>query len=134
MVSVILLERNAPCRVFTQAINGRVTFNEKMYQAARNRNSIGLAPTGQGPQDLVWAELKAADASNHVMAARTGKDCFHYVVSDLSYCFCFACCSCVLQDAAASAGRGASGEGIAADAIVKCHAYSLITADGRVWR
>ena len=23
------------------------------------------------------AELKAADASNHVMAAWTGKDCFH---------------------------------------------------------
>jgi len=45
----------------------------------------------------------------------------------------------VLQDVAASAGRGASGEEIAADAIVKGHAYSLIsakdvTADGRVWR
>ena len=45
----------------------------------------------------------------------------------------------MLQDGAASAGRGSSGEEIAADVIVKGHAYSLIsakdvTADGRVWR
>lgn len=119
---MMLVECNAPCRVFTQAMNGRAPFNEHMYQGVncvlndpRNRNSIGLAPTAQIPKDQVWAELKAADASNHVMAAWTGKD------------------------AAATAGRGASGEEIAADGIVKGHAYSLIsakevTADGRVWR
>ena len=78
MVSVMLLvECNAPCRVFTQAMNGRVPFNDHMYQGARNRNSIGLAPTVQISTDQVRAELKAADASNHVMAAWTGKDCFH---------------------------------------------------------
>ena len=63
--------------MFTQAMNGRVPFNEQMYQGARNRNSIGFAPTVQVSKDQVWAELKAADASNHVMAAWTGKDCFH---------------------------------------------------------
>jgi len=53
---------------------------------------------------------------------------------------CSACCLtlCVLQDAAVSAGRGASGEEIEADGIVKGHACSLIsakdvTADGYVW-
>jgi len=98
------------------------TIHEAVYQSVncllndpKNRNSIGLAPTVQLPKDSVWAELKAADASNHVMAAWTGKD------------------------AAATAGKGASGEEIAADGIVKGHAYSLIsakevTADGRVWR
>ena len=78
MASVMLLvECNAPCRVFTQAMNGRVPFNEQMYQGARNRNSIGLAPIVQVSKDQVWAKLKAADASNHVMAAWTGKDSFH---------------------------------------------------------
>lgn len=119
---MMLVDCGAPCKVFTQAMNGRAPFNEAVYQGvncvlndAKNRNSIGLAPTASLPKDHVWAELKAADASNHVMAAWTGKD------------------------AAATAGKGASGEEIAADGIVKGHAYSLIsakevTADGRVWR
>lgn len=119
---MMLVDCGAPCKVFTQSMGGRAPFNEQVYQAvncvlndAKNRNSIGLAPTAQIPKDQVWQELKTADASNHVMAAWTGKD------------------------AAASAGRGASGEEIAADGIVKGHAYSLISAkeivaDGRAWR
>jgi calpain-15 len=119
---MMLLDCHNPCKVFTQAMNGRAPFNDQVYTAVNcllndphNRNSIGLAPVGPTPKEQVWQELKAADASNHVMAAWTGKD------------------------AAATAGKGASGEEIAADGIVKGHAYSLIsakevTADGRVWR
>jgi len=120
---MMLVDCGAPCKVFTQAMNGRAPFNDQSYHSvncvlndAKNRNSIGLAPTGQVPKEQVWAELKQADASNHVMAAWTGKD-----------------------PAGPAAGKGASGEEIAADGIVKGHAYSLIsakevTADGRVWR
>jgi calpain-15 len=123
MVAYLLLVNcGAPCKVFTQSMSGRAPFNEQVYDSVncvlndpKNRNSVGLARAGQVPVDQVWNELVAADASNHVMAAWTGKD------------------------AAQSAGRGASGEEIASDGIVKGHAYSLIsakqvTADGKVFR
>jgi len=108
---MLLLDCKAPCTVFTQSMSGQPPFNENLYHEvdaklkdAKNRNSVGLAPRGQLSSAQVWERLKIADASNHVMAAWTSKD----------------------PDVAT--GRGASGEIIASDGIVKGHAYSLISA------
>lgn len=120
---MLLIDCGGPCKVFTQAMNGRAPFNEDSYHVvdaslkdAKNRNSVGLSPKGLMSKDQVWQELKAADASNHIMAAWTGKD------------------------PEVATGRGASGEVIASDGIVKGHAYSLISAkevtrdDGQIVR
>lgn len=108
---MLLLDCKSPCTVFTQSMNGQPPFNEAMYHEvdaklrdAKNRNSVGLAPKGQLSSADVWARLQHADASNHVMAAWTSKD------------------------PEVATGRGASGEVIASDGIVKGHAYSLISA------
>lgn len=108
---MLLLDCRSPCTVFTQSMNGQPPFNENVYHEvdaklrdAKNRNSVGLAPKGQLSSAQVWERLKMADASNHVMAAWTSKD------------------------PAVATGRGASGEVIASDGIVKGHAYSLISA------
>lgn len=108
---MLLLDCKSPCTVFTQSMNGQPPFNEAVYHEvdarlrdAKNRNSVGLAPKGQLSSTDVWARLKQADASNHVMAAWTSKD------------------------PEVATGRGASGEVIASDGIVKGHAYSLISA------
>merc|ERR1712110_1047607 len=108
---MLLVECTAPCKVFTQSVNGQPPFNEQMYtqvdavlRDAKNRNSVGLAPKGQLMQQQVWEELKNADASNHLMACWTSKD------------------------PKTSVGVGASGEAIGASGIVKGHAYSMISA------
>lgn len=120
---MLLIDCGAPCKVFTQSVNGQPPFNEQTYSQvdavlrdAKNRNSVGLAPKGQLPVHQVWEELKRADASNHLMAAWTSKD------------------------PKVAAGVGASGEAIGASGIVKGHAYSVISAkevtrdDGQVAR
>jgi len=108
---MLLVDCGGPCKVFTQAMNGRAPFNSQQYTVvdaslkdAKNRQSVGLAPRGVLDADSVWQELKSADASNHIMAAWTGKD------------------------PETQTGVGASGEVIASDGIVKGHAYSLISA------
>merc|ERR1711976_1151470 len=108
---MLLLDCKSPCTVFTQSMSGQPPFNENLYHEvdaklkdAKNRNSVGLAPRGQLSSAQVWERLKIADASNHVMAAWTSKD------------------------PEVATGRGASGEIIASDGIVKDHAYSLISA------
>lgn len=108
---MLLVECGGPCTVFTQSMKGMAPFNEESYHVvdaslkdAKNRNSVGLAPKGTMSKDIVWEELKKADASNHVMAAWTCKD------------------------PEQATGKGASGEIIASDGIVKGHAYSLISA------
>jgi len=108
---MLLLDCRSPCTVFTQSMNGQPPFNDNVYhevdaklRKAKDRNSVGLAPRGQLSSAQVWERLKTADASNHVMAAWTSKD------------------------PEVATGRGASGEVIASDGIVKGHAYSLISA------
>jgi calpain-15 len=122
---LMLVDCGAPCTVFTQNPSGQPPFNENsltqmncVLNDAHNRNSVGLAPTGiKVSKDQLWQALRQADEQNHVMAAWTCKD-----------------------PVGGAAGRGASGEVIAADGIVKGHAYSLISArevksaDGRPWR
>jgi len=70
---------------------------------------------GQIDEETAWTELVKHDSANHVMCCWTSKD------------------------PAVAAGRGASGEVIAGDGIVKGHAYSLISAreiqaDGQIFR
>jgi hypothetical protein len=108
---MFLVDCGGPCKVFTQNPRGtppfdknRYTIQEATIQDAKNRNSVGLKPAGAMTGDQVWEELKRADDSNHVMAAWTSKD------------------------PAKATGKGASGEIIAEDGIVKGHAYSLISA------
>jgi len=67
------------------------------------------------PAEQLWLEMQNADDQNFIMACWTTKD------------------------PAQAAGRGASGEVIASDGIVKGHAYSLIAVDeyncdGQIWR
>lgn len=111
------------CKCFSQNPQGREPFNTEVMHVvnasigdAHNRNSVQLKPLGQMAQDTVWSELVKHDAANHVMCAWTSKD-----------------------PPGGGAGRGASGELIANDGVVKGHAYSLIScreveADGTVWR
>merc|ERR1712232_794030 len=108
---MLLIDCGGPCTVFTQSMAGRAPFDENNYHVVdaslkdpKNRNSVGLQPKGMMAKDQVWQELKKADASNHIMSAWTGKD------------------------PEVATGRGASGEVIASDGIVKGHAYSLISA------
>ena len=124
LVAYMLLCECALTRAYSQGQGGQPPFNPDVYQPMdvtlqdpRNRNSVGLAPAG-GPvrADQVWQELVQADQQNFIMCAWTMKD-----------------------PPGGAAGRGASGEAIAADGIVKGHAYSVITArevqcDRQVWR
>jgi calpain-15 len=124
---MMLVDCGAPCTVYTQSMKGSPPFNEQVYQQVNcvlndphNRNSVGLAPTAQITKDQVWQKLVDADKSNHVMAAWTGKDA-------------------AVEFDASAVEKGASGEEIAADGVVKGHAYSLISAkevvaDGRTVR
>merc|ERR1739848_1731 len=96
-----------PCRAFTQNPSGREPFDQETYHIMdvvlrdpKNRNSVGLKSNGTAGQEEVWRRLVDADAKNHIMCAWTSKD------------------------APSSGGLGASGEHIAADGIVKGHAYS----------
>merc|ERR1711957_781652 len=109
---MFMVDCSGPCKVFTQSMAGRAPFNPNKYtmvdaiiQKAKDRNSVGLNPGGEINEHHVWEELKRADDSDHVMAAWTSKD-----------------------PSGPAAGRGASGEIIADDGIVKGHAYSLISA------
>jgi len=107
--------------VFSQRQLGPGHFDKNNYDAkeaflqdCKNRNSVSMRPLGSVSSEQLWQELMAADDANHIMATFTSKD-------------------------AAGGGRGASGEHIAADGIVKGHAYSLISVDtyqcdGRLWR
>merc|ERR1740130_1121261 len=120
----MLLSECSLTRAYSQGQGGQPPFNPDenqpmnvTLQDPKNRNSVGLAPAG-GPvrADQVWGELVQADQQNFIMCAWTMKD-----------------------PPGGAAGFGASGEAIAADGIVKGHAYSVITArevqcDGRVWR
>merc|ERR1719162_1649122 len=124
LVAYMLLADCSLTRAYSQGQGGRPPFNPDVYQPMdvtlqnpKDRNSVGLAPAG-GPvrADQVWGELVQADQQNFIMCAWTMKD-----------------------PPGGAAGVGASGEAIAADGIVKGHAYSVITArevqcDGRVWR
>merc|ERR1719161_95213 len=92
------------------------TAKEARLADAHDRNSVQLQPRGPCPAEQLWNELMAADDKNYVMSCWTVKD-----------------------PPGGAAGRGASGDLIAGDGIVKGHAYSLIsvdqyTADGQVWR
>jgi len=119
---MLMADCQGHCKAFTQSPSGRPPFNENMFtvmgahlQDPKNRNSIGLQPMGSMGADAAWQELVKHDAANHIMCAWTSKD------------------------PPVAAGRGASGEVIAGDGIVKGHAYSLISArevmaDGRVWK
>lgn len=119
---MFMAEVDGHCKCFTQNAQGRPPFNENVFtvvgahiQDAHNRNSVGLTPMGQIDENSAWTELVKHDAANHIMCAWTSKD------------------------PGTPAGRGASGELIASDGIVKGHAYSMISArevqaDQRVWR
>merc|ERR1719231_144713 len=104
----MFLSDGGACRVFTQRPGDVNAYDIKSAAMAdaKNRNSVQLAPAGAMNSDQVFDELSRADDANHIMACWTTKD-----------------------PPGGAAGRGASGEAIAADGIVKGHAYSLISVD-----
>jgi len=118
----LLLECPRPCRVFTQSIKFSAPFDTENYQGltsqikdAHDRNSVALGMGSKATADKLWLDLKTSDTKNHVMS------CWTY------------------KDPDTSAGKGASGEHIGANGIVKGHAYSLISvkevsADGNDWK
>jgi len=108
MVPFMFLTDGGPCRTFTQRPGDINTYDIKQATLAdaHNRNSVQLMPQGALSSDQLWVELMRADDNNFIMACWTTKD-----------------------PPGGAAGRGASGEAIASDGIVKGHAYSFISAD-----
>eukprot|EP00928_Gymnodinium_smaydae_P027844 TRINITY_DN213_c0_g2_i1.p1 TRINITY_DN213_c0_g2~~TRINITY_DN213_c0_g2_i1.p1 ORF type:complete len:489 (+),score=117.27 TRINITY_DN213_c0_g2_i1:62-1528(+) len=121
MAPFMFLTDSPNIRAFSQPVfNGQYDpsrFDVKQYSMAdpHNRNSVRGQPLGLCPSDQAFEELKMSDDQGWLAAAWTSKD------------------------PPVQAGVGASGEAIAADGIVKGHAYSLVSADryqadGRIWR
>jgi len=118
---MLLTELSGNVKCFSQRQIGPGQFDVMTYDAKEaflqdphNRNSVSMTPQGDISEEQLWAEMQNADDQNFIMACWTTKD-------------------------GEVAGRGASGEAIAADGIVKGHAYSLIAVDeyncdGQNWR
>jgi len=117
MTPFFFLTDAGPSKCFHQTDASGRTYDVQQASLAdpHNRMSVQLAPVGRATADQVWAEIVSADKQNFVMSAWT------------------------IKDPPQAAGFGACGEAIAADGIVKGHAYSLVAAcqlnaDGRTWQ
>ena len=136
-----------PAECSPRSMTERAPFNGQMHLGVNCvlndaiRNSFGLAPNCSSPRRPGLGRVESCRCIQpcHVGVDWQGLLSLSGVVFFVLH-LCFACCLtlCVPQDAAVSAGRGASGEEIEADGIVKGHACSLIsakdvTADGYVW-